>query len=75
MCAPIHDAILIQARLEELDEAITSTQKAMVEASRAVLGGFELRTDTKIICYPDRYKDSRGQGMWNTVLKILEELG
>jgi DNA polymerase I-like protein with 3'-5' exonuclease and polymerase domains len=75
VCAPIHDALLIEAPLEELDDAISVTEKAMVEASAAVLGGFELRTDRKIIRYPDRYRDRRGQEMWKTVMKILEELG
>jgi hypothetical protein len=75
VCAPIHDALLIEAPLEELDDSIAETEKAMVEASSAVLDGFELRTDRKIIRYPDRYKDRRGEEMWNTVMRILEELG
>jgi DNA polymerase I-like protein with 3'-5' exonuclease and polymerase domains len=75
VCAPIHDALLIEAPLEGLDEAVLVAEEAMAEASRVVLGGFELRTDKKIIRYPDRYKDRRGEKMWNTVLRILEDLG
>jgi hypothetical protein len=46
----------------------------MGEASRVVLSGFELRTDAKIVRYPDRYSDPRGVRMWQTMTKILDEL-
>jgi DNA polymerase-1 len=38
------------------------------------LPGFPLRTDAKIIRYPDRYMDERGRSMWETVLPLLDEL-
>jgi hypothetical protein len=46
----------------------------MGEASRVVLAGFEIRTESKIVRYPDRYADERGQEMWDRVMKIIEEL-
>jgi hypothetical protein len=36
-------------------------------------GTFELRTDVKIIRYPDRFTDSRGAELWETVLRLLAE--
>ena len=48
-------------------------REAMAEASRAVLGGFELRTDVRLVKYPDRYMDARGQVMWDTVMRLLEQ--
>jgi hypothetical protein len=45
VCAPIHDAFLICAPLERLDADIAAMRDAMAEASRAVLNGFEIRTD------------------------------
>ena len=44
----------------------------MREASELVLPGFPLKTDAKIVRYPDRYMDPRGEGMWATVMGILE---
>ena len=46
---------------------------AMAEASRVVLAGFELSTDTHITRYPDRYRDSGGRGdeMWNIVMALI----
>jgi len=39
-----------------------------------VLGGFELRSDAKIVRHPERYMDPRGKRMWETVVEILEDL-
>ena len=46
----------------------------MAEASRAVLKGFELRTDVNVVPYPERYMDKRGRKMWETVLGLVEEV-
>jgi DNA polymerase I len=71
VCAPVHDAFLICAPLERLDADIALTRQAMAEASRAVLGGFEIGTDVSIVRYPDRYMDERGAVMWQRVLDLL----
>lgn len=73
VCAPIHDAVLIEAPLENLDSAIEKTQRLMKLASQIVLGDFELNSDVKIFRYPDRYMDERGIGMWNTVMELIDE--
>ncbi|MFA4904056.1 MAG: DNA polymerase [Desulfobaccales bacterium] len=75
VCAPVHDAILIEAPLDELDEAIVTAQKAMSDASAAVLAGCRLGSEAKIIRYPERYMDPRGTKMWETVWSILGRLG
>ena len=43
VCAPIHDAILIEAPLPELEDAVAAAQMAMTEASEAVLDAFRSR--------------------------------
>lgn len=72
ICAPVHDAILIEAPLAQLDDAIERTQELMAKASAIVLNGFRLSSDAEVIRYPNRYCDERGSKMWNTVMKILE---
>jgi DNA polymerase I len=52
VCAPVHDAVLICAPLDRLDADVTGMRMAMAEASRIVLGGFELRTDVHIVKSP-----------------------
>lgn len=74
VCAPVHDALLIEADANRIDEAVAATQAVMREASGIVLGGFELRTDAKIVMHPERYMDPRGVRMWETVCGILREL-
>ena len=73
VCAPVHDAILIEAPLNELVDTIAMTQELMAEASAIILDGFRLRTDVDEIRYPDRYMDPRGQQMWDTVMGLLNE--
>jgi hypothetical protein len=74
LCAPIHDAILVEAPLEELDAIVIRTQALMAEASAQVLDGFRLRSDAKLIRYPERYEDERGMTMWSTVMKLLDSM-
>src|SRR5208282_435516 len=40
--APVHDALLVHAPLDRLDRDVEKTRACMAEASRVVLGGFEL---------------------------------
>lgn len=74
ICAPVHDAILIEAPAAEIEEHVRRTQEIMEEASAVVLGGFRLRSDARIVPYPDRYMDPRGEAMWNTVMGLLPGL-
>jgi len=71
VCAPVHDAFLIEAPLGKLDESIAKAQSLMAEASRIVLGDFELGSDVKVTRHPGRYVDKRGAEMWNRVVALL----
>ena len=72
VCAPVHDALLIEAPLSALEEVVTQTQRTMEEASAIILNGFKLRSDVNIIRYPNRYMTLRGQQMWDTVQEVLK---
>lgn len=74
VCAPVHDAILVEGGLDEIDHVVAETQRAMREASAAVLDGFELRSDAKVIRHPERYSDPRGERMWETVSELLPQI-
>ena len=72
VCAPVHDAVLIEAPLEELEARVKESQELMREASRQVLGDFELTTDADIYRYPERYRDEeRGGAFWDKVMGLL----
>jgi DNA polymerase-1 len=70
--APVHDAVMICAPLDRLDQDIATMRAAMAEASRAVLAGFVIRTDVQIVRFPDRYTDERGRVMWDRVMRLLD---
>ena len=72
VCAPIHDALLIEAPLDELEAAIVTTQALMAKASRLVLDGFALSSEVKTVRYPDRFMDARGVTMWDTVMRLVD---
>ena len=74
VCAPVHDAVLVEAPLQSLPDIIRQTQHIMADASAIVLDGFRLRSDVDVIEYPDRYRDERGAAMWNTVQGLLAKL-
>src|SRR5262249_28450113 len=71
VCAPVHDAVLICAPLDQLENDIAGMRAAMAEASKIVLAGFELRTDAMRIQHPARYQDLRGTAMWDRVIKLI----
>jgi DNA polymerase I len=78
LCGPVHDAILLEAPEDRIEADVALLQEIMRRASRVVLtppGGAacELRTDAKIIRYPDRYTDPRGDEIWARVLELLAE--
>jgi DNA polymerase I len=78
LCAPVHDAVLIEAPIERIEADVALMQEIMRRASRIVLndtveGTYELRTDATIVRYPDRYSDKRGAKTWATVLELLEQ--
>ena len=87
VCAPVHDAVLICAPLDSLERDIARMRAIMAEASRVILGGFELRTDCPdetdehgepvpfphIIRHPRRYMDKRGSVMWERVISLVAQ--
>jgi hypothetical protein len=74
LCAPIHDAVLIEAPVETIDEEVGRAQAIMAETSRIVLGGFEIGTDADVVKYPDRYMDDAGKDFWNAVTRLAGPL-
>lgn len=71
VCAPVHDAVLVEGPMDEIEHVVRRTQTVMAEASRVVLDGFELATDAEIVRWPDRYMDEkRGRVMWDRVMQL-----
>jgi DNA polymerase-1 len=75
LLAPIHDAVLIESSIEQIEADVGLMREIMRRASRVVLnataeGTHELRTDYTIVRYPDRYSDKRGAAIWQRVMQL-----
>ena len=74
VCAPVHDAILVEAPTDQINHVVEQTQALMAESSRIVLDGFELETDAEVVRWPARFMDEkRGRVMWDRVLKLAQD--
>jgi DNA polymerase-1 len=74
LCAPVHDAVLIEAPADSIDEAVAVTRDCMATASATLLDGLMIGTDVAVVTWPGRYVDQRGIAMWDTVMGILNRL-
>ena len=71
ICAPIHDAFLLEAPIEHI-ERDTAALRAIMRATGTAVVGVPIETDAKIIRPPDRYVDERGVVMWDKVMYLLD---
>ena len=70
--------MLIEAPIARIETEVARMQEIMRRASRIVLnteasGTIELRTDVKIVRYPERYSDRRGAAIWEKIMLQLAE--
>jgi hypothetical protein len=71
ICGPVHDAVLIESPLDEIESDVARMRACMGRASEIVLDGFKLVTDYVVVRYPDRYMDPRGRQFWDTIMSLL----
>jgi hypothetical protein len=71
--APVQDALLVGGQVDEIEDVVAVTKAAMAKACDLVLHGFILRSDVKIVRFPDRYVDERGAAMWDRIVRLLSE--
>jgi len=74
VCCPIHDAVVVEGPVESINDVAAATQECFVKAARDVLDGFELRSEAKIVKYPDRFEDEDGIETWNEIMQLLDEI-
>jgi hypothetical protein len=74
VCAPVHDALLVEGPADAVDDVVATTREAMGQASRTVLGGMEVGTEVELVRWPGRYADPRGLIMWNRVTELVERV-
>jgi DNA polymerase family A len=75
--APVHDAVMAQAPLDQVRDVSAALDRLMRDASAVVSRGHELPTDEQLIgkdLHHERYYDKRGVTMWDTVTKLVDKL-
>ena len=72
VCAPVHDAVLIEDREDGIHETVARARSMMRKSSEVVLNGFRIRTEAKIVRFPDRYSDPRGASMWDLICRLTD---
>ncbi|WP_207063601.1 DNA polymerase [Motiliproteus sp. SC1-56] len=71
--APVHDALVVEARLDRLSDTVRLTQQLMKEASCDVLPGFPLRTDAEQIESPNHFPTDGDGELWALMIRYLEQ--
>lgn len=72
VCAPVHDAFLVEAPIEQIDEVVQRTQAIMGRAAKLILNGFEVRSEALVISYPQRWVQPKGQCLWDAAMEFVE---
>ncbi|MEK7953257.1 DNA polymerase [Luteolibacter soli] len=71
ICAPVHDAFLIEAPVDHIDHHTALFRSCMDRASGDVLGGFVIRTEVQIYRFPHRFGHRNANPIWDLAMKVL----
>ena len=77
VCCPVHDAFVIMAPLNELDDAVETMTRIMVRASAVVTGGLEIPVGKSFeVRWPDclgdvRGEKAKGQALWAEIKGLV----
>ncbi len=72
VCAPVHDAFLIEAPVDTIEHEVVRMQACMARASADVLEGFQLNTEVDVIRHPDRFGGGANR-MWQLATKFVTD--
>jgi hypothetical protein len=74
VCAPVHDAFLIECSATDLEDVVQEARRQMERASEIVLQGRRIRTKAHKLHPADRLIKKRGKDMWRRVINITNRL-
>jgi hypothetical protein len=72
--ALVHDAVLVECDLDQMDHVRALAIECLERASRRFLYGLTLRVDAKPILPGERFADGRGAKLWAFVEQSLREI-
>jgi hypothetical protein len=74
--ALVHDAVLLECAIADVDKVVREATRLMVQASETVIG-IRLRVDDgdeqnpHVFCYPERFRDQREGDMYDRAQSLL----
>ena len=71
VCAPVHDAVLIECAVEDIPDTLHDAKSFLAKASRIVLDGFEIRTGEEIIEHPQSLSGDTNKDIWRVIHATL----
>jgi hypothetical protein len=85
LCAPIHDAILVECRMAEVEEVTRRARQIMIEAARLVLNDgcplqvsdlvCDIRVDATVYAHPAHLNEGRDSAVWDLITRMRREDG
>jgi hypothetical protein len=76
VCAPVHDAFLVECSEAELEETAVEVCRLMTLAGKYVLGDNSiLRAYSQVLRHPMRLIEKRGEATWDRILDRLSTAG
>jgi DNA polymerase family A len=69
--AIVHDGFLCEGPAARIEDLCATIDGVMRGASRAVLGGFEIRNDLKVVGPGQHFLEPRGAQFWQQVMKAI----
>lgn len=69
ICATVHDALLIESSISQIEKVAVKAREAMDEASRTILDGYVLGVAAKFTRWPGRFFDEDGADFWENGIK------
>jgi hypothetical protein len=73
ICALVHDSIVIEAAIGDIDRVAEEAHKIMVQATIDIIGA-PISVDCKITRYPDRVHDDDGEEDFNMLMGMHAEI-
>jgi DNA polymerase-1 len=74
LIASVHDAVLIEASIDQIEREVARAIYCLERASQRFLHGLTLKVDVKKIYPGERFTDPRGEATWAFVERSLREL-
>jgi DNA polymerase I len=71
--AIVHDAFLIEASIEDIDQVVETKCQIMMRATEDIIGR-SIPVERYIVRYPDSYYDEDGEADFNILMRMLEEI-